>query len=55
MRTLENCAVIKRGIRLGVGSPEVTDGKCSGYQNGEDDEPIEKCKHCRFCSAYDME
>lgn len=27
------------------------DGTCLGYQNGEDDEPVEQCKLCKKCSS----
>lgn len=49
-RTLKNCGLIKSiGIR-----PRQFDGKCEGFQCGEeDDEPAESCKKCKLCTAYE--
>jgi len=52
MKTINNCTVIKAATKDGAGTPEVKDGKCLGYSyvktNIEDDEPITKCKRCKF-------
>lgn len=34
---------------------KVTDGSCLGFSNENDDEPIDKCKNCIACSAFDRE
>ncbi len=56
MKTINNCTVIKAAIEDGAGTPEVKDGKCLGYShvrtNIEDDEPIDKCKRCKFNVYY---
>lgn len=31
------------------------DGSCLGFSNENDDEPIDKCKNCIACSAFDWE
>ena len=44
-RTLENCTLIQKCVRKGIGGPEQRNGKCMGYQKSEnDDEPCEICK-----------
>lgn len=54
-RTLENCSIVKKGIRLGEGEPYLdSDGKCMGYSNG-DEEPIEECKKCKLNNWYGIE
>ena len=53
-RTLENCGVIRRNIRRGLGSPDQYDGKCMGYgRRCHDDEPIEACKRCKLNTTYE--
>ena len=48
-RTVENCSIAKRGVRLGEGEPHLDcDGKCMGYSHANDDEPIDKCKRCKL-------
>lgn len=53
-RTLENCTLIKKCIKKGIGEPEQYRNlnKCVGYAKGEnDDEPCEQCKRCRLCTC----
>ena len=48
-KTIENCTVIKKALKLGVGWPSINGDKCLGYAKSEcDDEPLEKCKVCKF-------
>ena len=52
-RTIENCAVIKLGLKEGAGKPliELLNGEeyCQGYQKSEsDDEPYYKCLNCKL-------
>jgi hypothetical protein len=56
-RTIENCRVIKHGVRNGEGKPltEEYNGKvyCQGYQRSEcDDEPCEDCMECSLNIFY---
>ena len=37
-RTLENCTLIQKCVRKGIGGPEQRNSKCSGYQKGENDD-----------------
>ena len=51
-RTLDNCTLIKKCVKAGIGEPQqwYNINKCEGYQRGEnDDEPCEQCKKCRYC------
>ena len=53
-RTLENCSLIQKCVRKGIGEPEQRNGFCGGYQRGEDDdEPCEKCKCCKLNIHYE--
>ena len=57
-RTIENCRVIKQGVRKGAGKPlaEEYNSKiyCQGYQQSEsDDEPYEECKGCYLNIFYE--
>ena len=53
-RTLENCRIIKKGVRIGVGGPEQRNGKCNGYARAwYDDEPSEACKRCKLHTMYE--
>lgn len=57
-RTLENCSLIKRNVKRGIGEPEqyYNINKCLGYAKSEmDDEPCETCKNCKFCISIDCE
>lgn len=52
-RTIENCKVIKRALKLGEGVPltESLNNKkyCQGYQKSEwDDEPYYECMKCHL-------
>jgi hypothetical protein len=51
-RTIENCRLVKKAIRQGVGEPKMIDGKCEGYA-GNTDEPCETCKNCNINSFYE--
>ena len=42
MRNINDCNLIKKAIREGIGEPRVIDGKCEGYA-GTSDEPHSKC------------
>lgn len=54
MRTLENCSLIQKCVRKGIGEPEQRNGVCLGYQKGEnDDEPCEKCKSCKLNISHE--
>ena len=53
-RTFENCTLIQKCVRSGIGEPERRNGKCLGYQKGEnDDEPCEICKKCSLNESFD--
>lgn len=55
-RTLENCTLIQKCVRRGIGNPEQRNGKCMGYQKSEnDDEPCEICKSCKLNEYYGIE
>lgn len=47
MKTIENCRLIKRAVKAGIGNPNIRGGKCEGYCTEHDDEPLEECKRCR--------
>ncbi len=50
-RTPENCKIIRR-----CGEPgQDSNGKCMGFSRAGDDEPIEACKRCVYCTAHEME
>lgn len=49
IRTLEHCSLI---TKMG-GAPNQYDGKCEGFQNGDDDEPCETCKKCKLNTTYE--
>lgn len=47
-RTPENCRLIKQ-----IGEPgKDGNGKCLGFGHKNDDEPIEDCKRCQYCTSY---
>ena len=54
-RTVENCVLVKKAIRLEIGEPEIqADGRCLGYAaEKEGDEPCEICKECKLNTSYD--
>lgn len=54
-RTPQNCSLIKRGLREGIGLPQTdNDGKCMGYSHSEDDdEPCEICKECKWNMSFE--
>lgn len=47
-RTIENCTVIKKCIKEGIGEPKQYYylNRCEGYA------PFEKCKKCKFYIPY---
>lgn len=47
---MKKCGLMKRHGKAGVDN-----GACLGFSNEGDDEPIEKCKNCIACSAFDWE
>lgn len=47
---MKKCGLMKRHGEAGVDN-----GACLGFSNEGDDEPIEKCKNCIACSAFDWE
>jgi len=52
MRTIENCSVIKKAVKLGVGECGTEDGKCLGYVTGGE-EPCEPCIDCKLNVYYE--
>lgn len=53
-RTLDNCTLIKKCVKLGIGEPKKFRSiqQCEGYQKEEnDDEPCEQCKRCKYCTS----
>jgi len=53
-RTPENCSLIKKGLKTGLGEPKIyyNVNKCEGYSKGYDDEPCETCKNCKYNLWY---
>jgi hypothetical protein len=55
-RTIENCSVVKKAVRTGLGEPENQNGRCLGYAGSygpDDDEPCEECKACKLNTAFE--
>lgn len=50
-RTTDNCKYIKRCGEPGRDS----NGKCMGFSRVGDDEPIEVCKRCVYCTVHEEE
>ena len=48
-RTPDNCKYIKCHGEPGRDS----NGKCMGFSRAGDDEPIEVCKRCVYCTAHE--
>jgi hypothetical protein len=45
----EFCGVIKQGLEVGLGIPDISGEKCRGYTVSKDnDEPHDLCKGCKF-------
>ena len=51
-RTMENCSVIKKAVKMGIGECGTEDGKCKGYTN-EGEEPCIKCIDCKLNIYYE--
>lgn len=51
-KTIDNCTVIKRAVRDGVGYPDVSGDKCDGYAKGYCDEPHDSCIRCKLFEGY---
>lgn len=54
-RTVENCSLVKKAVKRGIGTPQMQSGKCMGYSAGDNDandEPCEKCKVCKLSTTY---
>ena len=60
-KTIENCSLIKKGVKLGEGIPRIYKNEnakqiCEGYQIGwNDDEPCDQCKKCKHKEFYESE
>lgn len=57
-RTLDNCSLIQKMIKQGIGEPEQYHNinKCLGYQRSEnDDEPCSICKRCKYNISFSEE
>ena len=57
-RTLENCSLIQRCVKRGIGEPRQfkDTNQCEGYARAEyDDEPCDICQHCKLCTMYGVE
>ena len=57
-RTLDNCTLIQKCVRMGIGTPEQYHdiNKCFGYvRSDNDDEPCEQCKNCELCTCITKE
>ena len=53
-RTLNNCSLIAKCIKNGIGEPRQSNGKCDGYQKSYDnDEPCEHCSKCKLNTFYE--
>lgn len=50
-RTPDNCKYIRRCGEPGRDS----NGKCMGFGHANNDEPIEVCKRCVYCTAHNEE
>ena len=50
-RTPDNCKYIRRCGEPGRDS----NGKCMGFSRAGDDEPIEACKWCEYCTSHNEE
>lgn len=47
-KTIDNCTVIKKAIKIGIGFCGTVGDKCEGYCTETDDEPCDKCKRCKL-------
>jgi hypothetical protein len=51
-KTIENCTLIKMGIRDGIGYPGMIGDKCNGYAKYYCDEPHDSCIRCELFEGY---
>ena len=51
-RTIDNCFLIRRCVKNGVGVPDTQDDKCIGYEDSTG-ELHETCKECRVNTCYE--
>lgn len=51
-RTLDNCSLIAKGVRKGLGEPGVQNGKCIGCAGTDGDEPCTTCQGCNLNIYY---
>ena len=49
-RTIDNCSLIKKNAKSGVGAPDrfYNINKCEGYVDAETGESCHKCKKCKY-------
>lgn len=52
-RIINNCVMIKAGIKKGLGAPNNENGKCVGYASFDGDEPCLVCKACEFNTTFE--
>lgn len=56
-RTIENCSLVAKAVRIGLGTPQAEGDKCMGYAHGSDDdendEPCKICRECKLNTAYE--
>lgn len=55
-RTLDNCDLIKRCVKAGMGEPKQYYflNRCEGYTRSEyNNEPCEKCKKCKYNISFE--
>lgn len=51
-RTIENCSLIRKAKRKGLGLPERCGNKCVGYAGADGDEPHVICQECKLNFYY---
>ena len=52
-RTIQNCRLVKKAVRIGIGSPEIEGDMCLGYAGDCGDEPCDTCKKCKLNTTYE--
>ena len=50
-RTIENCCMHKKAIKVEIGKCETKNGLCLGYSNSSE-EPHEVCQECKLNIYY---